>query len=356
MKKLILTLITFTLLAQTANAQVSTFAFGTFGVPGFDSYTGDADFGAVASYDRDGNLIGVQTTALTRSQSGLLGENLTVLDNAVKLKLFIPDGETVLDGHVLTTQHTPAPTPEATAEPEFSHIYSEELYETSYNALSAPAMIKSIKTAYEDDETVYKAVLLFHGVEVDFTFEPDFYIQQASDAYAEAIGENASYLKAGDVILLNYVFKDAPKYMCLLYRPEKIEPLKSDGADFLPLFTTENLAAGTWSVGSDNDISYHFGAVTDIQTRYISIASKSGKVTDISLRSDASVYSYDISDRTSAEISGTGGIYSSEIPDVVMDDVGNITQWTDGCERTYALVRTIDGVATDVLFFCGYDD
>lgn len=317
------------------------------------------EYGFVAAYDENGRLCGAQKTALTVSQDGLLSDSLD-FDDASRVRLFLADGSDAVDGQpYVSIEATPTPTAEPVPADNYPSIYTSEAY-----AYSAPAMIKSIKTGYEDGEMVYHLTLLFWGEEKEFTFGSDFTIEAASDEYSDAVGQNASYLKNGDVILLGYAFKTHQNDMCLLYRPKKSEPVSHES--FLPLYTTSitdengnvtgNLAGGKWRTSINKEIGYSFGVVTRSENKYFTLTQADGlesRSEEITITSDTIVYGYDVSNTKSADVIGVGGIYQSDISPESVDDNGNIT-WNEEDSRCYALVRTINGVAADVMFFDGY--
>ena len=308
----------------------------------FNSDKTDAKIGAAAVFDENNTLVGVQKVSLTSSGGQLVSEDISLTGGTVKL--FLPDGKTILTG-------TPKENPTAPSVPE----YNAELYPEEHFALFAPAVVKKVQEVYEHNEPVYKLTLLYQGREVDYTANDELLIDVASDAYPDAVGQNTSYLKAGDVIVLNYLFKDTPKNICLIFRPSKNEPIFGEElSNFLPLYTTSMLVAETWSTNLNSEISYRFGVVGEVSDRHITLYEKSGAeidTADISLHPDASVYSYSMSDKNKTEITGAGGIYETYIPDTAIDGDGNITDWTGTADRVYALVRAIDGAATDIVIY-----
>ncbi len=323
------------------------------------SFPGDAgaQYGYAAVYGADGMLLRVVRAELS--------DGTVEIDTAdgETVKLILPDA-TILPGEkapepTTSPELTPSPEPTATPAPtaspsgyRYEEWFDKALYEKDVYAQNAPALVKKAqKTVGSDGDIVYNVTLLIGATEQEFVFDEDFKIERASDAYPDAVGQNASYLKAGDVIILSYPFRDEPRDMCLLYRPSAKEPLSSQ-TDFSPLYTTDGLAAGVWAVGTAREVGYSFGIVTKASGRYFTLADGSGKrIDDISFKERAAVYSYDATDKTSAEIAGTGAITASEIPDGDIDDDGNVLRWADDCSRTYALVRTIGSAAVDIFIY-----
>lgn len=359
MKKLIVAVAA--ILSIAVGAQAATYSF--------EGYKEDFSMGCVGGYDAEGNLIEVRKTKLNKSADALITEDLDFSDAVVRVRLYVPGVNPISDGVLLNTpapETTPVPdvtpkpetTPKPTVEPsddvglpptvdeQFPEVYKTEAF-----AYAAPAMVKKVVTAYQDGDIVYKTTLLFWGSEREFTFDSDFLIEQASDNYSDAIGQNASYLKAGDIILLGYPFKTEPRDMCLLYRPDS-DPIDYD--EFTPLFTTEGLAGGKWPVSQNAEAGYLFGVINRVDNRYISLLQKDGLADNelfVPILSDTIVYSYDVSDTKSAEVDSTGSIFPSQISDEDLDEDGNVIQWNPDYSRSYALVRVIDGAAADIMLF-----
>lgn len=311
------------------------------------SFPGGAEqSGYAAVYGADGALLRVVKAELAEGKAEIeTAEGETV-------KLVLPD-TTILPGEKIPAPTTePAPTASPSGGYRYEEWFDKALYEKDAYAQNAPALVKKAqKIVGADGDAVYEVTLLIGATEQKFVFDEDFKIERASDAYSDAVGQNAEYLKAGDVIILSYPFRDEPRDMCLLYRPSAKEPL-AGGEDFTPLYTTDGLAGGVWAVGSAKEVGYSFGIVTKTSGRYFTLADGSGKrIDDVSFKERAAVYSYDVTEKNSAEIVGTGAITASEISDADLDDDGNVLHWDADSYRTYALVRTIGSSAVDIFIY-----
>lgn len=297
-----------------------------------------------AVYNKDGELVRV---IKAEQSDGILDCG----DDAAAVRLISPDARLIPGTEEITDEPTIAPTPEAQTKYLYEQWFDKALYEKDTYAQNAPALVKKVRqTLSSAGDTVYEVTLLIGATEQEFVFDEDFIIGKAADAHSDAEGQNASYLKAGDVIILSFPFRDEPRDMCLLYRPTTSEPLKS--GEFLPLYTREGLAGGVWSVGTAREVGYSFGIVTKVKNRYFTLCDENGRrIDDISFKENAAVYTYDVTDKTSAEISGTGAICESEISSDLIDDNGNILSWEEDCTRIYALVRTIGSVAADIILY-----
>ncbi len=331
----------------TASLAICTAA--TAGAATFSFTAPQMQTGYVAAYDKNGVLCGAAKTEFTYEDGVLISAELDFGSaEAESVRLYIPENDTFVSGSKVSA---PVPAPEPSASPLSS---VPEIYQTEANAYCAPAMVKKVKTSYEDSETVYIVNLLFWGEEREFTFDSNFLIKRTSDEYTDFLGGNASLLKPGDVILLGMPFKNTPpKDMCFLYRPSSRDPVMVTD-DFLPLYTTGGIAGGNWQTGINGEIGYLFGIVSKVSSRHFTLVQADGSAdnaVDIPVKSDTIVYGYDLNDTKSADIIGVGGIYESEISDSCKDSDGNIIFWDPDASRCYALVRTVDGVAADVMFY-----
>lgn len=297
-----------------------------------------------AVYNRDGELIRV---IKAEPSDGLLDCG----DDAAAVRLISPDALLIPGTEEIADEPAATPAPDSQTKYLYEQWFDKSLYEKDAYAQNAPALVKKVRqTLNSAGDTVYEVTLLIGSTQQEFVFDEDFIIGKAADAHPDAEGQNASYLKAGDVIILSFPFRDEPRDMCLLYRPTTSEPLKN--GEFLPLYTREGLAGGVWQVGTAREVGYSFGIVTKVKNRSFTLCDESGKhIEDISFKQNAAVYTYDVTDKISADIAGTGAIAASEISDDLIDDDGNVLNWEDDCTRIYALVRTIGSVATDIILY-----
>ncbi len=223
----------------------------------FDSDT-EANMGAVGVFDKDGRLTAVEKTTLSVENGNLITADISVSGEAVKL--FLPDGTIIPNG---TIKHEEAPTPPS---------YDDTLYKSKRFALTAPALVKKVLVASEDGEDVYKLTLLYQGEEKVLTFDSDLLIASASDRYSDALGKDASYLRSGDVIVLNYMLKDRPDNICLIYRADTTEPIfNSEISSFLPLYTNSTSLNKVWSTNLKNEVAYRFGVVSDVTDKSLAL-------------------------------------------------------------------------------------
>ncbi|MEE0944299.1 MAG: hypothetical protein UIM24_02455 [Clostridia bacterium] len=330
MKKVILALAAlFILPSATISAQSYLFRSDTSSI--FDK-------GAIVFYDDNNIISSVIKTSITVTDDGYLCTDVDITDNSLTAKLFLPDGRTILNAE---------PYKEKTDE-EAEEEYNKELYPDNGAALFAPAMISKVRQVYHDGEQKNEVTLLYQGFEKSFIFDNNFLISRASDYYQAAIGNNSSYLKPGDAIILNHPFINDPRSITFIYRPVSQEPVfDSSLSNFLPLYT--------YSAGVKNEVAiYSYGVVTEVGENYLILAEKDGieqnsKV--ITFHPDASVYKFNVTEKSKPEADFAAGIFPSYVIEEDIDQNGNITIWRPQEHRTYALVRLYDDIATDILVY-----
>ena len=261
------------------------------------------------------------------------GYIVDIADNSLTVKLFLPDGRVIPKGEPYK---------------EIKEEYNKDLYKEDGAALFAPAMVSAVRQIYHDEELKNEVTLLYQGKEQSFIFDYNMQIESASDNYQAAIGNNTSYLKPGDAIILNHAFRNDPQSITFIYRPVSQEPVFDTSlTSFLPLYT--------YSSGVKNDVAiYSFGIVTDVGKSHLTLTEKDGTARNskvITFHPDASVYTFNVADRNEPETYFAASIIPSYIDETDIDQNGNITAWQPQESRTYALVRLYDDIATDILLY-----
>ncbi len=315
----------------------------------FGEYTTSAKKGCVAVYDENNNLSQMIPTSLANTDYGLVTEDINLTVGTYKnLKLYIPEDNIVLG------EGKPADIDVDEYFKEYPNIYEKDVY-----AYTAPAMIKKIKTDFVNDEIVYRATILLWGEEKEIIFDEDCQIKSASEAYADAEGEGAGYLKPGDTITINYPFKDKQNDISLIYRPQKTDPLKNlDKVNgFYPLYSKNLLTGGMWPMANDRSVGYYFGIVETVENRYLTLLTGNGSKkysVDISFTDDTAAYCFDVSDSKSASISTPSSLVPAFLTDEEFDENGNLIISDETEPKCYALVRTLDSLAVDIIYYDGF--
>lgn len=258
----------------------------------------------------------------------------------------------------------PAKTPEATTAP--AKTTENTPYEKAADAIYAPALITSIAQSKDSkDEEVYSLTVMYQGNEVSVNVPEDLAIKTAPDEYASLIGKNAGSLKKGDVVIMTANIAGTKiKTLDLLFRPTKDDIATGEtnyGASFEKLFSSGGLVAGKWKAARYGEkISgdeYAFGVVAKSSGNVLTLLNKSG-ITDNALEIDMAknvyVYSCDVSGKEYGfDIGGKGNIEVS-LPSSILND--DTYEFDGNTSYNYALVRIVDGTATEIIEYTNYND
>lgn len=252
--------------------------------------------------------------------------------------------------------------PEATAAP--AKTPHPEVYPKAMDAIDAFAVVKGISQTVIGGEDYYTAEMLYQGSEITANIRASVSIVSASDASSYLIGKDAGALQDGDVIHFTTDLQGRIKSIEFIYRPDFTDYVHSGtecGANFSLLISASGAVANhsNWTVAAyggtaDGDNEYAFGVPVSSRNGELILADKSGNTMDIDLDSRAMVYTVvDTSRGDKSEFSGNGynAVTTTYVPDDMYDEDGNIISWEEVEDVTYALVRIIDGTATDVVVF-----
>lgn len=240
-----------------------------------------------------------------------------------------------------TPTEAPTETPTETPTPVPTRTPVPEAYEKSLDALHAPAVVMDLTETIIDGETYYSLTMLYQGNVVTTNVRDWVEIKSAPTASAYLIGQKASALDEGDVIHFNNDLQGRIKSIEFIYRPD-FNDYVSDGIDFDTV------------LGKDGYSSFKFGVPVDKSKGTISIADENGTVTEIDVNSKAFVYLVSDEKRrdiVSLEGTGTSSVVTTYVQKDNFDDDGNVISWDDVDDRTYALVRIVNGSATEIILF-----
>ena len=247
-------------------------------------------------------------------------------------------------------------------------------YERSLDAYHTFSVIKSVSSADSDNGPVYLVDVLRQGKEEQLTVPTDARIVVSSDYYSDMTGADASALEEGDIVYFDRNNAGTKiTGMAFIYRPAKGVIMTSQenyGTDFEHLFSTRGRVYGSpanepgtviryGQKSSGGRYQYAFGAVLEKGPGYFSLINRDG-VTDnaieISVTNDTIVYICDMSLRhDKLDISNQSAIIKSAIPKSAADENEKIT-FADDYDYTYAYARVINGEATEVVIYTGYDE
>lgn len=180
------------------------------------------------------------------------------------------------------------------------------------------------------------------------------------------MGSDAGALQDGDVIHFTTDLQGRIKSIEFIYRPDFTDYVHAGtdcGANFSKLISDSGVVANhsDWTVAAyggfaDGDNEYAFGVPVSAKSGELILADKSGNIMEIDLDKRAMVYTVtDTSRGDKSEFTGNGhgSVTTTYVPDNLYDEDGRIISWDEIEDVTYALVRIIDGVATDVAVFTG---
>ena len=239
------------------------------------------------------------------------------------------------------------------------------IYETKKDAISTFAIVTKVTKTLSNDEVVTKVDVLYQGREQVFLFAEDIKIGSAPENNAELVEKSAENLKRGDVINVSFSFSGKIKTLNLLARLENTEIITDDtdfGYNFEKLYSRggiiiwggEAYPVNVFGVEKNKRVQYQFGVITDKQDGFYTITNKAGKadeMTDIYFLPETVCYICDVANKYEVSKGSVYDITKSYIPSSDIDIDGNIIRWDADVEYTYALSRTIDGIATDIIIF-----
>lgn len=298
-------------------------------------------------------------------------ENISEKGNKIKIVSFesgkiisditkeIIPTETPISSPTATENPTPSPTSlplaDTTPEPTLNPVYPKEA-----DAVSAFAVVKNITKTIVNDETVYKLDTLYQGNEKTFFIDTDVIIDSVPESGPSIEGRELNKLEKGDIISIKAGISGKIKEIVLIMRAPEEDIVTSDdfyGSSFEFLFSKNGRPSAYESDSvlkyDDNNnarVQYALGIITDKSSSSITLCGTDGardNFIDVDFEKTSCVYKIDM-DEDEVSIENTSAIRKSSIPKAYIDEEDNIVDWNDDCEYTYALVRIVDDVATDI--------
>lgn len=256
------------------------------------------------------------------------------------------------------------PTPETTSKPTAAPSDTDSPYKKAVDSIYAPALVKEVmRSTNADGETNTSLTVYYQGKEVVVPVEDEITISSAPSICADMKGQTAASLEAGDVIYMAANPSGTKiKTLDLIMRPTYEDIVTSDedyGSDFETVFTSGNKVADKWQYENFGDrlskakYSYAFGIIAKKTSDTLTLMNKRRRSLYIDLHPNAYVYSCDVSSRD--YVFDQGGIYDIEtsIPASAFNRDGFALD--DSYSYNYALVRLVDGTATDIVVFNNYN-
>lgn len=368
----------------TVSAMMSTVAFAeninanyTDNVLSFEQT--DENIAVVSCYDENGKLC---YSNMYKSEDGNFSADIPKEYKGMKTKVYFVNSKEIKEVSVSDDVQptakpsvTPTATPSATEKPSATTVPTTKpstdtpsIYEKVTDAIYAPAVVKEVETTTKDGEDMYAVTLFSKGKEVKALIENDLTFETSSETYSFMKGKNASSLEEGDVICLTAnVAGTRINHIYFIYRPQDEDIITGSqdfGTDFEKLITENGSSvANQWKLmkygekASSDRYQYAFGLIGKVGSNSLTLINKSGStdnVIEVDTKKDTIVYTCDVSNKNEVEIASVGDI-TSTIPKSTFDK-DNTIDFTNDYSYNYALVRVVDGTATDIVVYENYND
>ncbi len=339
---------------------------------GWEVAVGDCTSDIIAAvYYNDGVLAGFDAF---ETDSGSCTIELTDEDAGYeRVRLFYMNGEfedvdftaqsTEEPAETAVPTETPEPEATATAEPENTSF--PDIYEREVDAQKAFAVVESIDYSSDSSGSDYYSLnALYQGGERTFEIPTEVGIVYASDAWSNLAGTSLDNLRRGDVIQLSFKVDRTVGGVALITRAEEDNPIESSydyGTAFSRMFTTNGAVSGQsdWIIYNESSslkYQYAYGLIGKKTGNVVRLYDQSGECTsEISLESNTIVYTCDMSSKRAVAVGSIGDVTATVIPKTYFDEDENITQFDPDTIYNYALIRTVDKTATDVVVFTNYN-
>lgn len=310
----------------------------------------DENIAVVSCYDENGKLC---YSNMYKSEDGNFSADMPKEYKGMKTKVYFVNSKEIKEVSV-SDDVQPTATP--------------SIYEKVTDAIYAPAVVKEVETTTKDGEDMYAVTLLAQGKEIKTLIENDVTFETSSEAYSFMKGKDAGNLEEGDVIsLTSNVAGTRINHMYFIYRPQDEDIITGSqdfGTDFEKLITENGSSvANQWKLmkygekASSDRYQYAFGLIGKVGSNSLTLINKSGStdnVIEVDTKKDTIVYTCDVSNKNEVEIASVGDI-TSTIPKSTFDK-DNTIDFTNDYSYNYALVRVVDGTATDIVVYENYND
>ena len=339
----------------------------------------DENIAVVSCYDENGKLC---YSNMYKSEDGNFSADIPKEYKGMKTKVYFVNSKEIKEVSVsddvqptATPSVTPTATPSATEKPSATTVPTTKpsadtpsIYEKVTDAIYAPAVVKEVETTTKDGEDMYAVTLLAQGKEIKTLIENDVTFETSSEAYSFMKGKDAGSLEEGDVICLTAnVAGTRINHMYFIYRPQDEDIITGSqdfGTDFEKLITENGSSvANQWKLmkygekASSDRYQYAFGLIGKVGSNTLTLVNKSGStdnVIEIDTSNNTMVYTCDVSNKNEVEIATMGDV-TSTIPKSTFDK-GEAIDFTNDYSYNYALVRVVDGTATDIVVYENYND
>ena len=339
----------------------------------------DENIAVVSCYDENGKLC---YSNMYKSEDGNFSADIPKEYKGMKTKVYFVNSKEIKEVSVSDDVQptakpsvTPTATPSATEKPSATTAPTTKpstdtpsIYEKAADAIYAPAVVKDVELTTKDGEDMYAVTLFSKGKEVKALIENDLTFETSSETYSFMKGKNASSLEEGDVICLTAnVAGTRINHIYFIYRPQDEDIITGSqdfGTDFEKLITENGSSVANQlklmkygEKASSDRYQYAFGLIGKVGSNSLTLINKSGStdnVIEVDTKKDTIVYTCDVSNKNEVEIASVGDI-TSTIPKSTFDK-DNTIDFTNDYSYNYALVRVVDGTATDIVVYENYND
>ncbi|MCH5210520.1 MAG: hypothetical protein J1F01_06090 [Oscillospiraceae bacterium] len=264
--------------------------------------------------------------------------------------------------------------PEATKKPETKPTSKPKstlpsIYEKEVDSIYAPALVKEVTMSIGADGNEVCAVTMFYqGKELSVDIDTDLEISTAPDEYSFMRGKTVDNLQMGDVICpIANIAGDTIKSVDFIFRPTKDDIATGDtdyGTNFEKLFASNGKVGGKWTFmrygekPSSEKYQYAFGIIGKVDKNLLTLINKEGdedKSIEINMQNDTIVYSCDVDGREYEVEIGSKESVSATIPKNAFNKTGKV-DLNDDYSYNYALVRTVNDIATEIIVYNNYNE
>lgn len=264
----------------------------------------------------------------------------------------------------------PTPTPpkeeETKGEQEYNpNIYPEGTYDRAIDAYYAFSVIDKVATLSKDNEICYEVTYANKGEKKTEIISEDALIVTSSSFASGLVGGSAASLKQGDVVFFDRRLNGEITQIGLIMRPSGRNYLtdqNSYGTNFESLISQDGAVCGikSWTVAPYGDkiksgkgvTQYAFGMSAYKDGKLLYLLNKECNLDtalEIELKDKTAVYVCDKSSLVGGIEVGSISAIGSNISKKQFLKGGTVSPEEEGL--SYVLVRTVDGVATDIVYY-----
>lgn len=239
------------------------------------------------------------------------------------------------------------------------------IYEKEKDANRSVIVVDSVSYISENDENYVSVKAMYLGEKREFLISEDVVLEYVPEAYSELKGGRLTALKRGDIIKLTASFSGKIEKASLIFRPTPKNPILSEnnyGNGFSKLFSENGMVAGdnTYKVATpENGISskgynYAFGVIKEYKNYTLELSDVNGEILEADVADGAFIYVCDTEEKFTLTSGSNGSIRKGAGSKSAFTDENVFLGWDNDKNLNYAFIRTISGVATEVVIYKNY--